>query len=314
MIERILGAESNEEEVYVGFCVCLIILERALYDIYRQRASSSSSKKKSNAPGQHGGGVQAHGEGSESVGAPLVAPAMILRDLIATPEVEAALPEQMLALLRLLLLPMGFNIRNLVWHGFLAPRELPRELASLVLLLTTLLSFPVDSSSEEEARETTDVECVGEGTGSPPPPSPPPPPPPQPKTALHTEPQRASWWALDSFDDRLACPQVLTSAVESLLSEQHREELDSLMRRSAFVLPGREGVAILGLRALGDGRSGRRNSAFFLVALLPVLEHGLRCLFSCANGSPGHLFAHLRQYYSTLDGVRVDETVRWKKP
>ncbi|CAN0532160.1 unnamed protein product, partial [Scytosiphon promiscuus] len=39
---------------------------------------------------------------------------MILRDLIATPEVKAALPEQMLAVLRLLLLPLRFNIRNLV--------------------------------------------------------------------------------------------------------------------------------------------------------------------------------------------------------
>ncbi|CAN0425659.1 unnamed protein product, partial [Scytosiphon promiscuus] len=39
---------------------------------------------------------------------------MILRDLIATPEIKAALPEQMVAVLRLLLLPQGFNVRNLV--------------------------------------------------------------------------------------------------------------------------------------------------------------------------------------------------------
>ena len=42
---------------------------------------------------------------------------MILRDLIATPEVKAALPEQMVTVLRLLLLPLGFNIRNLVVSG-----------------------------------------------------------------------------------------------------------------------------------------------------------------------------------------------------
>lgn len=252
--------------------------------------------------GQHNsGGVRTTqgGRSEDGFDVPLVAPVMILRDLIATPEIEAALPEQMLALLRLLLLPMGFNIRNLVWHGFLAPRELPRELASLVLLVT--LSFPAGSVSEREETEmNTDVECAAEeGAGSPPSP----PPPPQPKTTtLRADPPRSAWWALDSFDGALACPRGLTSAVDSLLSAEHRDDLDALVRRSAFVLPGREDVALLGLRALGEGR--RNGGAFLLVALLPVLEHGLRFLFSCANNSPGHLFAHLRQYYSTLDGVR----------
>lgn len=108
---------------------------------------------------------------------------------------------------------------------------------------------------------------------------------------------RGSHWELSSFDSRLACPPVLISSILYLLSEK-LGDLHSLVRRSAFVVPGREQVVSMALDALKDGRH-----TLFLVAILPVLEHGLRCLFSCANGSPGHLFAQLRQYYSTLDGV-----------
>lgn len=106
-------------------------------------------------------------------------------------------------------------------------------------------------------------------------------------------------WELSLFDNRLACPKALGSAVEVLLSEQQRGQLSTLVQRSAFVLPGREGMVLSAFKALAEGRQ-----VFFLVAILPVLEHGLRCLFACANDSPAHLFAQLRQYYSTLDGVR----------
>ena len=126
------------EEVYVALCVCLAVLERALYDIHRggnrkpgvpYRPSANvddtgaatitvegvkgdaigDSHSISNAAGGGGSGV-----GDEYRGGEAVRPAMILRDLIATPEVKAALPEQMVAVLRLLLLPLGFNVRNLV--------------------------------------------------------------------------------------------------------------------------------------------------------------------------------------------------------
>lgn len=72
-----------------------------------------------------------------------------------------------------------------------------------------------------------------------------------------------------------------------------------MVRHSAFVLPGREGTAMYALEALKEG-----HDVLFLVAVLPILEHGLRCLFCCANDSPEHFFAQIRQYYSTLDGVR----------
>ncbi|CAM9198034.1 unnamed protein product, partial [Ectocarpus sp. 6 AP-2014] len=317
VVERIVRAESSKEQVYVALCVCLTILERALYDIYRKGASQTNSNYRRVREDHGSDSTLAHkerfevkedAEGIDGRGGSLGAPAMILRDLIATPEVKAALPEQLVAILRLLLLPMGFNVRNLVWHGFLAPCELPRELASLVLVVT--LSISADSSPKGE---TGDVARFGE-----------PPelssrnlllsPPTLPKTAplLDRSSSTTTWWELDSFDNRLACPRALASAVECLLSAQHRDELKTLVRRSAFVLPGREKLTMLALRALGGERDAQGDddeeegngggSAFFLVAVLPVLEHGLRVLFSCANDSPGHMFAHAQRYYSTLDG------------
>lgn len=200
------------------------------------------------------------------------------------------------------------------WHGFLAPRELPRELASLVLMVT--LCIP--AVPKPPGADMTGVKPAYEDREPQQAPRPSPPLPPlslptqsQPEPLQTDRSQRTSWWVLDSFDDRLTVPPALILAVDSLLSDQHQGELDALVRRSAFVLPGREDMSVLALRALGGGRGPEKGrevaaaaatTAFFLVAMLPVLEHGLRCLFSCANDSPGHLFAHLRRYYSTLDG------------
>lgn len=123
VVERIVRAGSSEEQVYVALCVCLTILERALYDIYRKGASQTSNRYRSVGEEHRSDSMLAHEESSEvkedaegvdGRGGSHGAPAMILRDLIATPEVKAALPEQLVAILRLLLLPRGFNVRNLV--------------------------------------------------------------------------------------------------------------------------------------------------------------------------------------------------------
>lgn len=104
---------GSDSEAFVALCVCLTILEKALYNIYREGAQGRASQPDEptdvdRAPVPRGacsGEHRAPGAGG---------PAMILRDLIATPQVKSALPGAMVAVLRLLLLPLGFNIRNLV--------------------------------------------------------------------------------------------------------------------------------------------------------------------------------------------------------
>lgn len=252
------------------------------------------------------------------------------------------------------------------WHGFLAPHELPTELASLVLTVTISISDYVarDSDDSDPSLPRVESPIAGDAYASPEPEPPSTadggvasetagtavgvdasvylgrdlepaqvvnersesrraktndqcsrdddeaPPPLRPPSLLPPPAESLAFpaWELSSFDDRLRCPEALSSAVESLLDEKQRGGLSALIRRSAFVLPGREGMVLSALRALAEGRQ-----AFFLVAILPVLEHGLRCLFACANDSPAHLFAQLRQYYSTLDGVRLFfvQSIRW---
>lgn len=237
------------------------------------------------------------------------------------------------------------------WHGFMAPGELPRELGSLVLMVTLdvvtgramqfqELESSTDPSSRPAMEHTSSmpptlpmanltsgtaclradfpgtmsdrhamlkehivhgepshsiVEAVEEDS-----------PPPLQTTLAPLQSEviqgdamndHASDWSLDSFDERLACPPDLIMSVVCLVN-QEQNNLHALIRRSTFILPGREELASMALDALR-----KRRYMLFLVALLPVLEHGLRFVFSCKNDSPGHLFAHLRQYYSTLDGV-----------
>lgn len=118
VFERIV--QGSDEEAYLALCVCLAVLEEALYGIYREGSGGCDTDSNTGA-GDEGG--QVAGDclcGGGGGGGTVVARAMILRDLIATPQVKAALPEQVVAVLRLLLLPLGFNIRNLVvsWlHG-----------------------------------------------------------------------------------------------------------------------------------------------------------------------------------------------------
>ncbi|OQR80853.1 hypothetical protein ACHHYP_17123 [Achlya hypogyna] len=101
---------------YTSFTLLVTALERALYDLYARENA----------------GVRSN---------------MILRDLLQSPELTAKLPPGLLALLRVLFLPSGLNLRNLVWHGFLAPIDVPGCFASLLLMLLAdpALRRPVDA-------------------------------------------------------------------------------------------------------------------------------------------------------------------------
>lgn len=120
---------GSDEEAYVALCICFTVLEKALFDIHHEGKSKRYPGDEPGWPGGsfsteptvvqgedkdgRNGGDFAGGSSSSDVGVdgPNI---VILRDLITSPVVKAALPDEMLAVLRLLLLPLGFNIRNLV--------------------------------------------------------------------------------------------------------------------------------------------------------------------------------------------------------
>eukprot|EP00727_Mastigamoeba_balamuthi_P009764 m51a1_g541 hypothetical protein (899) ;mRNA; r:419594-423340 len=75
-----------------------------------------------------------------SAGGPRPAP-RVLRDLLDAPQTLAALgPDKLFFVKALVGPPIGINLRNVVWHGFLSPGEAPPEYAALLAVL--LLSLP----------------------------------------------------------------------------------------------------------------------------------------------------------------------------
>ncbi|ETV66865.1 hypothetical protein, variant [Aphanomyces astaci] len=112
-----LAAQQNHGHFYATFTILVTILERALYDLYALLHDGPKSN-------------------------------MILRDLLHSPELERRLPPGYMHVLHVLFLPSGLNIRNLVWHGFLAPFELPPCLNALLfaLLADPCLQHPSTSA------------------------------------------------------------------------------------------------------------------------------------------------------------------------
>ncbi|KAG6616152.1 Zinc finger MYND domain-containing protein 10 [Phytophthora cinnamomi] len=115
--------QDDVGEFFLAFVVGVTILEKALYDLHDQRTSTSTgSVKKKN---------------------------MILRDLLHADTLVDALPGGFLRLLKILFLPSGLNLRNLVWHGFIAPVEFPKCFGCLTLLFIMELPRYFDRPTEE---------------------------------------------------------------------------------------------------------------------------------------------------------------------
>lgn len=115
--------KGSDEEAYVALCICFTVLEKALFNIHHEADSKRHSGDEAGWPGGSFGTepIVVQGEDKDGGGGGSSDDAgvdgriiVILRDLIASPVVKAALPDEMSAVLRLLLLPLGFNIRNLV--------------------------------------------------------------------------------------------------------------------------------------------------------------------------------------------------------
>ncbi|XP_044146283.1 endoplasmic reticulum membrane-associated RNA degradation protein isoform X2 [Bufo gargarizans] len=62
----------------------------------------------------------------------------LLRDLLASNELAKIFGQTVMDVLRIFLgSPQGLNLRNILWHGFVSPHEIPHKYCSMLLLLTT---------------------------------------------------------------------------------------------------------------------------------------------------------------------------------
>ena len=206
---------------------------------------------------------------------------MLLKDLIASPEVRTALGTGTVATLQSLFSPQLLNLRNLVWHGFVVAGELDRRHTALLLLcvlhaanklrplMATLpppprLWQPCEADALlADALPVLLVATGEEGSG---------------------------------IDDGDGIPVDLARSL-GFPAPPH-DGCCPVCLRSPFCRPGFANTLRMGLAAYAQG-----CHASFCLLVLPALEAGLRFMFVAANPSEAMLGdAHLGAYFSTLDG------------
>ena len=175
--------------------------------------------------------------------------------------------------LRRALDPRCMNLRNVVWHGFLAPTDAQPELAALALVLAASIPAP-------RLRSASGVGTVSQPTG---------------RTLARHDADLVQhmpglvndgWWR-----DPLAA-----------------DEAAGIIAESEFVSDGWRDATALAAKDLIK----RGDDARFVAIACPALEDALRTMFATVNDAPEALTARLGAYYATLDGfgqARVHDVI-----
>lgn len=275
----LLLMHNDSGEFYMAFLVLTTILERALYDLYHRHEVNLPLEGESSAQPATKKLKSSSSEATTPVAAPVKKKKknMILRDLLHSEPLARLLPDGLLRLLKILFLPSGLNLRNLVWHGFMVPAEFPKCFSCLMVVL--LLALPQSGSDSDDER--------GEPFGD----------------------TDELLFNVKSYDDRFV---FNNSNVRDQLSQlfgvkANRARLQELLttaerQASKFIPRGRRNLVKKAFEALLTG-----DELWFLFALLPVLEHAIRINFIATNQakfgiSSEYGTAQIDAYYSTLDG------------
>jgi Domain of unknown function (DUF4209) len=172
--------------------------------------------------------------------------------------------------------PIGLNLRNLLWHGFLHCRQVTDDIAALLLL--------VFDSLDNALRRRQDEPSASSSSSS---------------SMLSMRRRRVSLAGCADELHRFVPP------FEPLSSD----EAAALCRRSHFVVSRRES-AVLAAYALHNGDDeydgttldAEARALATLAVLLPTLEHCLRIRYVLANELPRAMMcAESDAYYTTLD-------------
>ncbi|CAM9199071.1 unnamed protein product [Phaeothamnion confervicola] len=269
--------ERRDAELFTATCLAFTVLERVLYAIFAARSYTAAPSVARDSGAQPSNAAPAAAVTvAATAGATATAAAgrpPILRDIIASTAVRRALCPPCLALLRLLLLPSGLNLRNVLWHGFLAPHELPRPWASLVVMVAldlapftgaptaaaaAALGEPVDVANDLQRGVGRFLPALSPALPAGPPQNVSSPPP----LATAAVSMREWVWDARSLDGAIRAGAELRRPLAALLSPRLRPAVEAVARRSVFCLPGREGLVAAMLRdaagvcCVADGGSG----------------------------------------------------------
>ncbi|KAK2185764.1 hypothetical protein NP493_223g04017 [Ridgeia piscesae] len=220
--------EDTEAGVVLSLLLSTAILERSLGDVYLLRGFPCPS---------------------------------MLKDLLATSELQNIFGTTVIQLLQLVIgRPKSLNLRNISWHGFVSPGEVPTHYVWLLLCITASLGAIL----------------VKQGI------------------CLKDIPHRAS----------ITFPQTeVLKDVFPDLSTGDLPQLRLLFKESVFIPATMQPLWTLALDAFAENRYGE-----CIVLLLPLLEHGMRCLYCLAN----HCHNRLLTAVNTVLFTTFDETLDMK--
>ncbi|KFV00747.1 ER membrane-associated RNA degradation protein, partial [Tauraco erythrolophus] len=190
----------------------------------------------------------------------------LLRDLLASEELAVVFGQAVMNVLRVFVgSPYGLNLRNVLWHGFASPQEIPAKYCAMLLFLTAGLGQLLQMYLQQ-------TKCV-----------------------LVHRPYVifVSLEELDVFPGKY-------SAISKFLLYLTHETLsiaEELVKLSSFVLKTMLPFWMAALTAFKKSRY-----ADCVILLLPQLEVGLRLLFTTTNKCPSRLLtAEPSALYTTFD-------------
>jgi hypothetical protein len=213
--------------------------------------------------------------------------------------------------------PLTLNFRNLLWHGFVTPQDqIPLDAYGAMLIVTTMsIAVGVRRTMVEG------LQIRYEGVH---------------KEAkfyfrqaqeAEEKKEEAGLGAFNAVFERVAYrggrfPLLIAGSSEERPFtgqdrdwDQVRAVLEAIVRTSSFVTPGTVHQWICALQHLQSANAGipttiGRSPFMFVMASLPLLEHGLRLIYVRVNGCKQDRTCALvaGEYYLTLD-VILDEVV-----
>ncbi|KFQ91629.1 hypothetical protein Y956_02961, partial [Nipponia nippon] len=191
----------------------------------------------------------------------------LLRDLLASEQLAVVFGQAVMNVLRVFIgSPYGLNLRNVLWHGFASPQEIPAKYCAMLLFLTAGLGQLLQAYLLQTKRILVHRPYM---------------------IFVNLE-------ELDVFPGK-----YLTISKFSLcyLNHETLSIAEELVKLSSFVLKTMLPFWIAALTAFKQSRY-----ADCVILLLPQLEAGLRLLFTTMNKCPNRLLtAEPSAFYTTFD-------------
>ncbi|NXD02314.1 EMARD protein, partial [Certhia familiaris] len=195
----------------------------------------------------------------------------LLRDLLASEQLADVFGKAVMNVLRVFIgSPRGLNLRNVLWHGFAAPQEIPAKYCAMLLFLTAGLGQLLQTYLLQTKAVLVHRPYV---------------------IFIRLE-------ELDAFPGKyLTTSKFLLSYICYYLNNEILSIAEELVKVSSFVLEMMLPFWIAALTAFKQSRY-----ADSVILLLPQLEVGLRLLFTTTNKCPNRLLtAESSAFYTTFD-------------